>query len=62
MQQNNKQNDFILHLTNKCNLNCPICMANANEYCDEYPTDKLEQSLSSEKTKKKLILWVLNRP
>lgn len=54
MQQNNKQNDFILHLTNKCNLNCPICMANANEYCDEYPTDKLEQSLSSEKTKKKI--------
>jgi len=36
------QKDFILHLTNKCNLNCPICLANANEYNDEYSYQKLK--------------------
>lgn len=54
MKVSNKQNDFILHLTNKCNLNCPICLANANEYLDEYPKDKLEQFLSLSKNKQKI--------
>jgi len=54
MQPEHKQNDFILHLTNKCNLNCPICLANANEYTDEYPADKLEQFLSKAAEKKKI--------
>ena len=27
-----KQRDFILRLTGRCNMNCPICLASANEY------------------------------
>jgi uncharacterized radical SAM superfamily Fe-S cluster-containing enzyme len=54
MQPEHKQNDFILHLTNKCNLNCPICLANANEYNDDYPADKLKQFLSKATEKKKI--------
>jgi len=27
-----KQRDYILRLTGRCNMNCPICLASANEY------------------------------
>jgi 7,8-dihydro-6-hydroxymethylpterin dimethyltransferase len=36
------QRDYIVNLTNKCNLDCPICLADSNLYNDgDYPKDKL---------------------
>ncbi len=36
------QRDFIIRLTDRCNLDCPICLASANlRKQDDYPLDKL---------------------
>lgn len=41
-----KQRDYIVHLTNKCQLNCPICLADANTLkLDDYPLEKLKNFL-----------------
>jgi len=32
MEKSNPQRDYILRLTAKCNMECPICLASANDY------------------------------
>jgi organic radical activating enzyme len=32
LPESHKQRDYILRLTGRCNMNCPICLASANEY------------------------------
>jgi sulfatase maturation enzyme AslB (radical SAM superfamily) len=44
------QRDYIVNLTNKCNLDCPICLANSNIYNDgDYSKDKLRDFLKGKK-------------
>ncbi len=44
------QHDYIVNLTNKCNLDCPICLANSNIYNDgDYPKDKLKDFLKGKR-------------
>jgi len=47
---NLRQHDYIIHLTNRCQLNCPICMANAN-LCGtiDYPQKELSKFLKGKK-------------
>jgi molybdenum cofactor biosynthesis enzyme MoaA len=35
MPESFRQRDYILRLTGRCNMNCPICLASANEYKEE---------------------------
>lgn len=48
------QKDYIVHITNKCNLNCSICLANSNAEGEqaEYPIEKLRQFLKVKKNYK----------
>jgi len=43
------QKEFIVHVTNKCNLNCPICMTDSNSvyYKGEFPVSKLKDFLTN---------------
>ena len=42
MPRTTPQRDFIIRLTERCNLDCPICLAQANaREADDYPLDKL---------------------
>lgn len=44
------QHDYIVHLTNRCNLNCPICLADANiRSTEDYPKDDLREFLKGKK-------------
>lgn len=44
------QRDYIVNLTNKCDLNCPICLADSNLYDDgDYPKDKLRDFLKGKR-------------
>jgi sulfatase maturation enzyme AslB (radical SAM superfamily) len=44
------QRDYIVNLTNKCNLDCPICLADSNLYNDgDYPSDKLTDFLKGKR-------------
>jgi uncharacterized radical SAM superfamily Fe-S cluster-containing enzyme len=44
------QRDYIVHLTNKCELNCPICLAQANQrIADDYPIENLKGFLYGKK-------------
>ena len=46
MTESFPQRDYIVHLTNRCNLRCPICLANANELPEgDYPLDSLARFL-----------------
>jgi MoaA/NifB/PqqE/SkfB family radical SAM enzyme len=50
MNRNLPQRDYIVHLTNKCELNCPICLAGANlRTATEYPLESLKQFLKGKK-------------
>jgi len=42
MPRTTPQRDFIIRLTERCNLDCPICLARANQRdANDYPLDKL---------------------
>jgi uncharacterized radical SAM superfamily Fe-S cluster-containing enzyme len=44
------QRDYIVHLTNKCDLDCAICLANANlRKTEDYPFDDLKEFLKGKK-------------
>jgi len=44
------QRDYIVHLTNRCELNCPICLANANlRKTEDYPLESLKDFLRGKK-------------
>ena len=50
ISQSFPQKDYIVHLTNKCNLNCPICLANANVLkIKDYPFASLKKFLKGKK-------------
>lgn len=45
-----KQKDYILRTTDRCNLDCPICLASANQrQLPDYPKEKLEKFLEGKK-------------
>lgn len=47
------QRDYILHLTNSCELNCPICLAGANTFAqDGYSLQSLKKFLQGKKRHK----------
>ncbi|MDP8234630.1 MAG: radical SAM protein [Candidatus Saelkia tenebricola] len=47
------QRDFLVHLTSKCNLNCSMCLANANvSKLQDYPLSKLKEFLRGKKNYK----------
>lgn len=44
------QHDYIIHLTNRCELNCPICLADANlRKTEDYPLESLKGFLKGKK-------------
>lgn len=44
------QHDYIVNLTNKCNLECPICLADSNLYNDgDFSKDKLNDFLKGKR-------------
>lgn len=50
MKESCLQRDYIVHLTNDCDLNCPICLANANSRkIENYPLEKLEKFLKGKR-------------
>jgi len=50
MERNLPQRDYIVHLTNRCNLNCPICLANANtRTTEDYPLKGLKEFLNGKR-------------
>jgi pyruvate-formate lyase-activating enzyme len=51
------QRDFILRLTGRCNLKCPICLASADEYKEEdLPLDQLVRFFGDRRRRTKLDL------
>lgn len=45
-----KQKDYILRTTDRCNLDCPICLASANQRpLPDYPMEKLGEFLKDKK-------------
>jgi len=53
MQEEFPQHDYIVHLTNKCNLDCPICLANANRRkAPDYSIYNLKEFLRGKKNYK----------
>lgn len=45
-----QQRDYILRTTDRCNLDCPICLASANQRpLPDYPKDKLAKFLEGKK-------------
>lgn len=53
MQRSLPQRDYIVHLTNKCNLACPICLADADR-CNrlDYPLSQLKDFLRGKRNYK----------
>jgi len=50
MKKGFPQRDYIVHLTNRCELNCPICLANANlRGTKDYPLESLREFLKGKK-------------
>lgn len=50
MNKSFPQRDYIVHLTNKCELNCPICLAEANlRGTKDYPLENLKEFLKGKK-------------
>jgi len=50
MERSLPQRDYIAHLTNKCELNCPICLADANsDYPQDYPLEDLKEFLKGKR-------------
>lgn len=50
MSESLPQRDYITHLTNRCELNCPICLADANARKEEdYPLEKLKDFLKGKR-------------
>ncbi|MDD5614161.1 MAG: radical SAM protein [Candidatus Omnitrophica bacterium] len=44
------QKDYLVNITNRCNLNCPICLANSNKRAMlDFPKDKLAEFLIGKK-------------
>jgi uncharacterized radical SAM superfamily Fe-S cluster-containing enzyme len=47
------QRDYIVHLTNRCNLTCPICLADSNlSQAEDYPKDDLKEFLRGKRNLK----------
>lgn len=53
------QRDYIIRLTEKCNLNCPICLASANDYTEEDDL-KLEELLKFAEGRKRLKIDLMS--
>lgn len=50
MDKSHSQRDYIVHLTNRCDLNCPICLAGANmRQIVDYPLESLKEFLKHRK-------------
>lgn len=50
MNKSFSQRDYIVHLTNRCELNCPICLADANLCAtQDYPLENLKEFLKGKK-------------
>lgn len=50
MDKSFQQRDYIVHLTNKCNINCPICLADANSrVVEDYPLENLKEFLKGKR-------------
>lgn len=50
MNRSLPQHDYIVHLTNRCELNCPVCLADANSSkTEDYPLEKLKEFLKGKK-------------
>src|SRR3989338_8660573 len=50
MNRSFPQRDYIVHLTNRCELNCPICLAEANlRGTKDYPLENLKEFLKGKK-------------
>lgn len=50
MSRSFPQKDYIVHLTNRCELNCPICLARANNrQVPDYPLELLKEFLKGKK-------------
>lgn len=54
MSKSFSQHDYIVHLTNRCNLNCSICLADANLYNnnEDYPLESLKEFLKGKRNYK----------
>lgn len=50
MDKSLTQHDYIVHLTNRCELNCPICLADANlRKTEDYPLESLREFLKGKR-------------
>jgi len=50
MNKSLPQHDYIIHLTNRCELNCSICLAEANlRMTEDYPLESLREFLKGKK-------------
>lgn len=50
MDRSLSQHDYIVHLTNRCELNCPICLADANlRKTEDYPLESLKEFLKGKR-------------
>lgn len=50
MDKSFQQRDYIVHLTNRCNINCPICLADANmQVTEDYPLESLKEFLKGKR-------------
>jgi len=50
MDRSLSQHDYIIHLTNRCELNCPICLADANlRKTEDYPLESLKEFLKGKR-------------
>jgi len=57
MKDSYKQKDFLVRLTERCNLNCPICLASPNKQpIPDYPIPKLEKFADSKSHRLKIDL------
>ena len=53
MSKSLPQHDYIVHLTNQCNLDCPICLASSNRKTDaKYSHDSLRDFLKTRRNSK----------
>ena len=49
-KKSQKQRDYLLNVTSRCNLNCPICLSNSNSrVLKDYPLEKLKEFLKDKK-------------
>ena len=54
--ESSPQRDYILRLTGRCNMNCPICLASANEFPEEDLTQQKIEELTGSGRRLKLDL------